>query len=128
MFDDVTQSANVKFDRVLVIYEFGFDAEPLFVALRRRFIVRSATTVIEAVETSRASPIACIVAVIGGVITARGVVEALTSVAPILLLRASGVRSDDDVLILTSAIPWLPVTAAPSEIVERIEEIVAARV
>ena len=125
MFDDVTQSATVKFDRILVVHDSAFDVSSCFSALQTRFIVRSATladaaTLAQTVET------ACVIGVVAGNIRARALAASLASIVPdrLLLLRTPAVQPDDDVFMLTTPIPWLPFTAPAAELVARVQKLV----
>jgi len=78
---------------------------------------------------SRTLDVACIVGVVAGSLTARAVAETLGPIVPerLLLLRTPSVQADDDVFMLTTAIPWLPVRASAEELVARVQQLVTTR-
>jgi DNA-binding response OmpR family regulator len=121
MWEDSTGAMLAKFVRVLMVHDARYELDAFYDALRKEFIVRGATSIADASEVARTTPLACIVCVAGGEIAARELYEAcereVTEHAKrFVFLRTPDATDEDNVFLLTSGRTWLPMPLPPNEL------------
>ncbi len=125
MFDDTTRSGVTKFPHVLVVHDPSYELAEHYAALRKRFIVRSATSLAEAAEIVRSVDVRCVIGVIGGSLHARELVAMFGSGGKLALLRTSETSGEDDVFLLTETPGCVLLSPTPDDVVAGVTQVIA---
>ena len=124
--DDITGVLRTELVRVLFLHDPAYELDALYQSLRKDYLVRTATSVVEAREASLSEPYACLVCVAGGAIRARAAFETVGVggyADRLVFLRSVESNDDDDVFFVTSGRPWLAASTKPSELLAAVRAV-----